>query len=111
MKFTVVYTFNDSLDEEIQIDIVEAKNENECRKRFNKKEYTILEVKQYDEDAIEQEMLEDIDIDDNEDIYAEDDNDDDDIVEDGLRTMFPNADTEEDLEEELEHSLTRMLDR
>ena len=28
-----------------------------------------------------------------------------------LYSMFPNAETQEDLEEELDHSLSRMLDR
>ena len=32
-------------------------------------------------------------------------------VEEGLNSMFPNAESEEDLEEELEHELSRMLDR
>lgn len=33
------------------------------------------------------------------------------VYEDGLGTLFPNVESDEDLEEALEHELSRMLDR
>lgn len=110
MKFMVVYFFAGHDDESAQIDIVNYKDKKSCEKAYSSGEYKILEIQEYDEKAILEDMY--CEENDNSDEYNDEEyaEESDDYAEDGLSILFPNADTGEKLDEELEHSFVRMLD-
>ena len=109
MKFVVSYLFVNDEDEGVQVDIVNFKDKKSCEVAYDRSDYKVLEIEKYDEDAIMEEMYCEAD----DDLYDYDkqecEDDDIDIVEEGLSVFFPNVETEEELEEELEHSVTRMM--
>ncbi len=108
MKFLVSYLFVTDEEEGVQVDIVDYKDKKSCEKAYSSEEYKILEIQEYDENAMLEDMYSEEDDDINDD---EEDEEDEEHEDDGdLSIVFPNADTEEELEEELEHSLTRMMD-
>lgn len=108
MQFIVTYFFKDNLEEGIQVDISTFDNEESCIEYYNSGEYENVEVREYDEEQMEKEMYEELDEDIN--YFEDEDNEDSEDNEDDLFVLFPNAESQEDLEEELEHSFTRMMD-
>lgn len=109
MNFIVSYLFSDNKEEGLQIDIVSFKDKKSCIEAYSDEEYESVEINEYDEVAILKEMYYESDENNLYD-YEDEDYEDGDIVEKGLTMLFPNAETEEELEEELEHSYTRMMD-
>lgn len=113
MEFIVSYLFVNDEDEGVQVDIVNFKDKKSCEAAYDRSDYKVLEIKEYDEDSILEEMYYESDdnlYEDDEDDDEESEEDDLDLIEEGLSTLFPNAETEEELEEELWHSFTRMMD-
>jgi len=111
MKFIVSYFFHGQEEEGLQTDIVEYKDKKSCIEAYNTDEYENVKIEEYDENSILEDMYTGDDVDLNEDDGEYNQEDDDyDMEEEDLSTLFPNADTEEELEEELEHSFTRMMD-
>lgn len=108
MKFVVSYFFAGHEEEGVQIDIAEYKDKKSCIEAYNTGEYENVKIKEYDENAI----LEDMYSEQYDDLNDHDDEEDDeeDTVQEGLSSIFPNADTKEELDEELEHILSRMMD-
>ncbi|MBY6915762.1 MULTISPECIES: hypothetical protein [Clostridium] len=103
MKFIVTYFFTDNEEDGAQVDIVKYKDKKSCISAYNTDEYENVEIKEYNENAILEEMYSDED-----DEYNEED--DEYNEEENSSILFPNADTKEELEEELEHLFTRMMD-
>ncbi|WP_394870310.1 hypothetical protein [Clostridium butyricum] len=92
MKFIVSYLFSENEEEGLQTDIVSFKDKKRCIEAYSSDEYDSVEIEEYD------------------DYQGSEDEDDFDIVEEGISILFPNVETREDLEEELEHTFTRMMD-
>lgn len=119
MKFIVSYLFSENEEEGLQTDIVSFKDKKRCIEAYSSDEYDSVEIEEYDEDAIMEEMYCELDEDnlhDNDEIEEYDDyqdsedQDDFDRNDEGISILFPNVETREDLEEELEHTFTRMMD-
>ncbi|MCH4258935.1 MAG: hypothetical protein LKF87_08210 [Clostridium tyrobutyricum] len=111
MKFVISYFFAGHEEEGVQTDIVEYKDKKSCIEAYNTDEYENVEIEEYDENAILEDMYSEQDDDLNEHDEGEYDQEEDyDADQEGLSILFPNADTEEELEEELEHSFSRMMD-